>query len=128
MYDDTSHPHRRPVPNLAVRRLVTATLLGASLTVTRDAGGQRAPTFTTPMLAGDHWAVMAARRAAMLGLAPERFAWGDGSITQASAGWVILAAADSAARADLPLRNTLQSEWERFAHEFPGVAARLRDS
>ena len=128
MYDDTSHPHRRPVPNLAVRRLVTATLLGTSLTVTRYAEGQRAPPFTTPMLAGDHWAVIAARRAAMLGLAPERFAWGDGSITQASAGWVILAAADSAARADLPLRNTLQSEWERFAHEFPGVAARLSDS
>jgi hypothetical protein len=80
------------------------------------------------MLPGDHWAVVAARRAASLGVAPEEFAWGDGSLTQAGAGWAILHAARAAGSAASPLQATFAAEWGRFVREFPTVAARLDEA
>jgi hypothetical protein len=77
------------------------------------------------MLPADHWAIDAARRASVLGLAPRDFAWGDGSLTQASVGWTLHEASQRSALVASPLRDAILAEWRRFAHDFPNVAAQL---
>ena len=118
--------------NLVVRSFVTAfvtvsTLLGSTLlfATTGTAQPTNPPRFATPFLPSNHWAVDAARRASMLGLAPRRFGWGDGSLTQAAVGWTLYEARALSASSAAPLRDVLSSEWRRFALEFPAVAARL---
>jgi len=81
--------------------------------------------FASPALPADHWAVSSARRAAVLGLTPSAFAWGDGTLTQAAAGWALHEANERAATLASPLRAVMASEWRRFAREFPATAARL---
>ena len=77
------------------------------------------------MLPEGHWAIDAVRRASVLGLAPLGFGWGDGSLTQASVGWTLHEASQRSGSLGSPLHAAMAAEWRRFAHEFPGLAARI---
>ena len=77
------------------------------------------------MLPAGHWAIDAVRRASVLGLAPRDFGWGDGSLTQAAVGWTLHEASQRSDSVGSPLNPAIAAEWRRFAHEFPGVAARI---
>ena len=114
------------VHNLTVRRYVTVLATTAIFGLTWRAEAQSSPQFASPMLPADHWAVDAARRAAVLGLAPAAFGWGDGSLTQAAVGSALWLASERAkAKVGSPLVSAIAEEWRRFAYEFPAVAARL---
>src|SRR5215204_529510 len=114
------------VHNHAVRRYVTGLSI-AAVFFGRAAGGQTAPKVASPMLPDTHWAVVAARRAAEVGLAPREFGWGDGTLTQAAVGWTLREASVNA-RDRAPLAPSLAAQWRRFTREFPAVAAQLVDS
>jgi hypothetical protein len=120
------------VQNLSVRYRVTRFSIAAVLAFGARLGAQTPPSFASPLLPPNHWAVDAARRASALGLAPRAFAWGDGSLTQALVGWTLHQALAPVATAESSRRSSLheqfRAEWERFAREFPAVAARLVDS
>jgi len=111
------------VQNLAVRRWVTRFIIVAGLLLGARGGAQSAPRFASPALPPDHWAVVAARRAIIIGLAPRAAGWGEGTITEALAGWALHEA--SKRPNSLELHNVVVAEWQRFAREFPAVAARL---
>ena len=119
------HLRRGPiVQNLALRLFVTGFLTAAAFAIATSAVAQT-PRFASPFLPDDHWAVDAARRASVLGLAPAPFAWGDGSITQAAVGQVLFEASRRSRSAATPLHHVLDAEWHRFAREFPAVAVRI---
>jgi hypothetical protein len=66
------------VHNLTLPRYVTILATAAIFGLGLRVESQSPPQFASPMLPADHWAVDAARRAAVLGLAPAAFGWGDG--------------------------------------------------
>jgi hypothetical protein len=112
------------VQNFAVFRHVTSFAIAAVFGLASLVRAQSSPEFASPILPADHWAVDAARRAAVVGLVPPAFGWGDGSLTQAAVGRALLEASRRA-KADSPLDRIVAEEWRRFAREFPAIAARL---
>jgi hypothetical protein len=113
------------VQNLAVHRWVTRLIIAALLLVGARAGAQSPPRFASPALPPDHWAVVAARRVIVLGLAPRSAGWGEGSLTEALAGWALHEASKRSNSLGPALHDVIDAEWSRFAREFPAVAARL---
>ena len=75
-----------PVQNLAARRWVACLIVATGLLLGARSGAQGPPRFASPALPPDHWAVVAARRAIVLGLAPRAAGWGEGTLTEALAG------------------------------------------
>jgi len=113
------------VQNFSARWWVTGFVVAALLGAQAQAQTQSAPRFASPILPADHWAVDAARRAVVVGLAPAGFAWGEGTLTQGVAGWALYEASERARQTASPLANITAGEWRRFVREFPAVAARL---
>jgi hypothetical protein len=113
------------VHNLAVRCRVTGLVVAALMGVRVPGHAQTPPRFASPILPAQHWAVDAARRAVAVGLTPRTFAWGEGTLTQAAAGWALREASERSARLASPLADVTAGEWRRFAREFPTIAARL---
>ena len=113
------------VHNLTVRRYVTVLATAAIFGLAWRADAQTSPQFASPMLTADHWAVDAVRRAAVLGLTPDAFGWGDGTLTQAAVGSALWLASQRA-KTGSPLGSAVAEEWRRFAYEFPAVAARIQ--
>ena len=111
--------------NLAVRRWVTRFIIATVLLVGADAGAQSPPRFASPALPPNHWAVDAARRVSVLGLAPPAAGWGEGTLTEALAGWALHEASERSNSLAPALHDVIAAEWQRFAREFPAVAARL---
>ena len=118
-----------------VTRAVARTVTGFLITLVycvRVAAAQpaapSAPSFASPLLPPDHWAVDAARRVATVGLASDGFGWADGTLTQAAVGAALQYASERARAVGSPLRDVIAEEWRRFAREFPQVAARLQSS
>ena len=107
----------------AHRVTVFVALLFVTATANR-AFAQRSTNFATPTLPPDHWAVVAARRAALLGFAPIEMGFGDGTLTQAAVGRMLYASTEQSV-ASSAARSLVAADWQRFAREFPGVAARI---
>jgi hypothetical protein len=113
------------VQNLAVRRWVTRFIIATGLLVGARASAQAPPRFASPALPPDHWAVVAARRAIVLGLAPRAAGWGEGTLTESLAGWALHEASERSSSTAPALHDVIAADWQRFAREFPAVAARL---
>jgi hypothetical protein len=112
------------VHNLSVRRFVTGLVTAVALATASSLNAQNAQ-FATPFLPDDHWAVDAARRASVLGLASAEFSWGDGSLTQAAAGQALHDATKRTRAISPNLQRAMDANWQRFAREFPAVALRV---
>jgi hypothetical protein len=113
------------VQNLAARRWVTRFIIAALALLGARAGAQGAPRFASPALPPDHWAVTAARRAVVLGLTPREIGWAEGSLTQALAGWALREASERSTSLAPAIHAAVAADWQRFAREFPEIAARL---
>jgi hypothetical protein len=113
------------VQNRAARRWVTRFIIAALALIGARAGAQSPPRFASPALPPNHWAVTAARRAIVLGLTPREIGWGEGSLTQALAGWALREASERSTTLAPAIHDAVAADWLRFSREFPEVAARL---
>jgi hypothetical protein len=116
----------RLVQNLRLSGRVTVfaslvSLFAATHVVAQD----KTRSVTSPILPPGHWAIVAAGRAAILGLTPAELGFGDGSLTQASAGRMLREATEQSVSTLPRIHTAIEADWRRFVHEFPGVAAGL---
>lgn len=106
------------------RRVTLFAVLVLGTGVSSVGGAQQPQSFATPTLPADHWAVAAARRAALLGLTPGELGFGDGTLTQAAVGRMLRVATEQSV-ASPGVSTLVNADWQRFEDEFPGVAARI---